>query len=71
MITMRIGRQGIPLWFRCFDGMEGGEAYEEDLLKSGISYVSELFGSDYDLIFLAYERLTIILLTDGSIPLLL
>lgn len=53
MITMRIGKQGIPLWFRCFEGNNCNEAFEEELLKSGIDYVSELFGPNYDLIFLA------------------
>ena len=53
MITMRVGKQGIPLWFRCFKGKEGPDAYEEELLKQGISYVSNLFGKDFDLIFLA------------------
>ena len=53
MISMRIGKQGIPLWFRCFDGKDCPDAFEESLLKDGISFVSSLFGSDYDLIFLA------------------
>ena len=54
MITMRVGKQGIPLWFRCFEGKECPEAFEEDLLKEGISYVSELFSKeDFELIFLA------------------
>lgn len=53
MITMRIGKQGIPLWFRCFEGNDCNEAFEEKLIKEGITYVSELFGSDFDLIFLA------------------
>lgn len=53
MISMRIGKQGIPLWFRCFDGKDCPEAFTESLLKDGISYVSKLFGSDFDLIFLA------------------
>ena len=53
MITMRIGKQGIPLWFRSFKGLKCPEAFEEKLLKEGISYVSSLFNNDYDLIFLA------------------
>ena len=52
MITMRIGKQGIPLWFRCFEG-NSPHAFDESLLKEGISYVSSLFDNDYDLIFLA------------------
>ena len=53
MITMRIGKQGIPLWFRCFKGNNDSKAFKEDLLKSGIKYVSLLFDNDYDLYYLA------------------
>ena len=53
MITMRLGKQGIPLWFRCFEGKDSTDAFKEDLLKQGISYVSNLFSKDFDLIFLA------------------
>jgi len=53
MITMRIGKQSIPLWFKCFQGTNDSEAFCEDLLMEGISYVSSLFNKDYDLIFLA------------------
>ncbi len=53
MISMRIGTQGIPLWFRCFNGNFQSDSCSEDLLMQGISYVSSLFPSDYNLIFLA------------------
>lgn len=54
MISMRIGKQGIPLWFRCFHGRDCSEAFDESLLKQGISYVSNLFSKDdFELIFLA------------------
>lgn len=53
MISMRIGKQGIPLWFRCFKGKNDSDAFQEKLLKEGISYVSSLFDKSYDLIFLA------------------
>ena len=39
MITMRVGKQGIPLWFRCFKDKDDSNAFEEKLLKEGISYV--------------------------------
>lgn len=52
MITMRIGKQGIPLWFRCFKGIPS-DAFKYSLIKDGISYVSNLFPKDFDLIFLA------------------
>ena len=43
MITMRVGNQGIPLWFRCFEGKNNTDAFDEELLKQGIKYVSDLF----------------------------
>lgn len=52
MITMRIGKQGIPLWFRCFKDKQS-DAFQETLIMEGISYVCKLFGNDYELIFLA------------------
>ena len=53
MISMRIGSGGIPLWFRCFKGHDDSQAFQEQLLKDGISYVSSLFDKSFDLIFLA------------------
>ena len=53
MISMRIGKQGIPLWFRCFKGKSDENAFAEELLKKGISHVSSLFDDDYNLIFLS------------------
>ena len=53
MITMRIGKHGIPLWFRCFKGNAPSDAMAESLIKDGISYVSSLFSNDFDLVFLA------------------
>ena len=53
MITMRIGKQGIPLWFHSFKGNAPSESMQEKLIIEGISYVSNLFSNDFDLIFLA------------------
>lgn len=53
MITLRIGKQGIPLWFRCFEGKDDSNAFADELLKKEISYVSNLFDKSFDLIFLA------------------
>lgn len=53
MITMRIGKQGIPLWFRCFEGKDDPEAFAEEIIKEGITHVSNLFNGRFDLIFLA------------------
>ena len=53
MISMRIGKQGIPLWFRCFKGKNNPLAFNESLLIQGINFVSSLFDSSFNLIFLA------------------
>ena len=53
MISLRISKQGIPLWFRCFKGKDDPKAFDEETLKEGVTYVSSLFPLDYDLIFLA------------------
>ena len=53
MISMRVGKQGIPLWFRCFEKKNDPNTFDEKLLIEGISYVSNLFPKDFDLIFLA------------------
>ncbi len=56
MISMRIGKSGIPLWFRAFEGRDCPDAFKEELLKQDISYVSSLFKENnkkFDLIFLA------------------
>lgn len=53
MISMRIGKQGIPLWFRCFKGKDNSDAFKLTVITEGINYVSNLFGNNFDLIFLA------------------
>jgi len=54
MITLRIGKSGIPIWFRCFYNKDNDDAFNESLIKEGISYVSNLFkDKDCELIFLA------------------
>ena len=53
MMTMRIGKQAIPLWFRCFEGKSNPDAYKQSLLEEGINFVDNLFkDKKYDLIFL-------------------
>ena len=47
VITMRIGKQGIPLWLRCFKDKDCPEAFQEELIKKGISYVSEIINNNY------------------------
>ncbi len=63
MFTMRIGKQGIPIWFKSFKqeyinkevSLEKGGtiAFNETLIIEGIKHVSALFGGKFDLIFLA------------------
>lgn len=43
LFSLRIGKQGIPLWFRCFKGKKDPEAFKSELIKSGISYCADLF----------------------------
>ncbi len=43
MFTLRIGKQSVPLWFRCFKGKNDPEAFQETLIKSGIDYCINLF----------------------------
>ena len=53
MITLRIGKQSIPLWFRCFEGKDNPDAYQQSLIQEGIDFVDSLFkDKDYNLIFL-------------------
>lgn len=53
MFSFRIGKQGVPIWFRCFKDRCNPFVFKEDLIIQGINYVSSLFDSSYDLIFLA------------------
>ena len=32
MLSMRIGKQGIPIWFQCFKGISNNNAFEIDTL---------------------------------------
>ena len=50
MFSLRVGKQSIPLWFRCFLGKSDPNAYTEGLIKQGIDYVYDLFhDKDYKL----------------------
>lgn len=66
MFSMRIGSQGIPLYFECFsDGNHSDEAFKIDNIFNGISQVHELFkDKDFDLIFLADRWFSSIKLLD-------
>lgn len=43
MFSLRIGKQSIPLWFRCFKGKHDPNAYNTELFKNGIDYCINLF----------------------------
>ncbi len=54
LLSLKIGRQGIPLWFHCFQGNDDPNAFALSLIKDGISYIHNLFlNKNYNLIFLA------------------
>ena len=54
MLTLRIGKQGIPVWFQCFKGISENKAFELETIKNAITKVSDLFKhKDLELIFLA------------------
>ena len=45
MFSLRIGKQGIPLWFRSFKGIDDSAAFNLALINEGISYVHNLFSN--------------------------
>lgn len=54
MMSMRIGKQGIPLYFECFKDINNSDSYLDDTIIKGINFVSELFkDTGLELIFLA------------------
>lgn len=54
LFSLRIGKQGIPLWFLCFKGKYSHDAFSLNLVKQGISYCANLFlPFNYHIIFLA------------------
>ena len=54
MMSMRVGKQGIPLWFKSFKGKKVNDVFEESLIIEGINYIIDLFKhTKYKLTFLA------------------
>lgn len=54
LFSLRIGKQGIPLWFRCFKGKNDSDAFSTSLIIQGISFCANLFNpSKHHIIFLA------------------
>ena len=52
--SIRIGKQGIPLYFKSFYGINVSEAYLDETIKDAITYIHNLFyGSNLELVFLA------------------
>ena len=52
MMSMRIGAQGIPIYFQTFKN-KCSDAFKLNVILNGIRYVSNLFSDEYELIFLA------------------
>lgn len=53
MMSMRVGKQGIPLYFKCFK-YSNSEAFKLSTITEGIDFVSNLFkNTNYKLVFLA------------------
>ena len=53
MISMRVDKQGIPLYFKCFKGMFK-DAFDINVILDGILLIHNLFkDKDVNLIFLA------------------
>ena len=52
MISMRVGTQGIPIYFKVFKGKDD-DAFKEQIIIDGITHVSNLFNGKFELIFTA------------------
>ena len=54
LFSLSVGKQSIPLWFRCFKGYRNPDAFKQDLFIQGIDYVYDLFkDKNYKIIFTA------------------
>ena len=54
LFSLRIGKQGIPIWFRCFKGLHNPDAYNLSIIKDGISFCASLFPpKNFHVVFLA------------------
>lgn len=54
MFSMRVGKQGIPLFFRCFDGIRDPNAFTDETIVQCIKTISSYFNNtNFKLIFLA------------------
>lgn len=54
MVSMRVGKQRIPIYFKVFEGDHNSDAYLDSLLVETVHYVHNLFkDKGFQLIFLA------------------
>ena len=54
LFSMKVGKQGIPIFFRCFDGINNPNAYLDTTITDAIKTVSSYFSNtNYKLVFLA------------------
>lgn len=54
LLSMRIGKQGFPIYFECFDGINNPIAFDDSTIINAINAVNDLFfDTDFNLIFLA------------------
>lgn len=54
LLSMRIGKQGFPIYFECFEGVNNPIAFADSTIIKAIDAVNEIFKDyDFDLIFLA------------------
>ena len=54
MFSLRIGKQGIPLLFKCFDGINNPKAFLDSTITNCIKTISNYFkDTNYKLVFLA------------------
>lgn len=54
LLSMRIGKQGFPIYFECFEGVNNPIAFADSTIIKAINTVNDLFSHyDFDLIFLA------------------
>ena len=53
MFALRVGKQGIPLWFKCFKGGKNSDAFKRKHIYEGINRINNLFDDKFNIIFLA------------------
>lgn len=54
LLSMRISKQGFPIYFKCFDEVNNPIAFADPTIIKTINTVNDLFSHyDFDLIFLA------------------